>query len=77
MNFITGIAFGTAEEQYFFSLMTGELTHMSLKKLCRGAHADGLILMQIALQDWRVELLWENNYPMLIRLASAIDTSPV
>ena len=27
LDFITGIAFGAAEQDYFFSLMTGELTH--------------------------------------------------
>jgi len=66
MNFITGTAYGAAEEEYFFSLMTGELTHASLLRLCRGAQADGLILMQIALDDWRVELLRENNYPFVM-----------
>ena len=66
MNFITGTAFGAAENEYFFSLMTGELTHTSLLRLCRGAQADGLILMQIALDDWRVELLRENRYPFVM-----------
>lgn len=66
MNFITGIAFGAAEEDYFFSLMTGELTHASLLKLCRGAQSDGLVLMQIALEDWRVDLLRENDYPFVM-----------
>jgi DNA-binding LacI/PurR family transcriptional regulator len=66
MSFITGTAFGAAEEEYFFSLMTGELTHASLLRLCRGAQADGLILMQIALEDWRVELLRENSYPFVM-----------
>jgi DNA-binding LacI/PurR family transcriptional regulator len=37
-----------------------------LKKLCRSAQADGLILMQIAMQDWRVELLRENDYPFVM-----------
>jgi DNA-binding LacI/PurR family transcriptional regulator len=66
MSFITGTASGAAEEEYFFSLMTGELTHTSLLRLCRGAQADGLILMQIALEDWRVELLRENSYPFVM-----------
>jgi DNA-binding LacI/PurR family transcriptional regulator len=66
MSFITGTASGAAEEDYFFSLMTGELTHTSLLRLCRGAQADGLILMQIALEDWRVELLRENSYPFVM-----------
>ncbi len=66
MNFITGTALGAAEEEYYFSLMTGQLTSASLMKLCRGAQADGIILMQIAVQDWRVELLRENAYPFVM-----------
>ena len=66
MNFITGIALGAAEDSYFFSLMTGELTHAGLLKLCRGAQADGLILMQVALEDWRVNLLRDNAYPFVM-----------
>lgn len=66
MSFITGTALGAAEEQYYFSLMTGPLTPASLLRLCRGAQADGLILMQIAMQDWRVEFLRENGYPFVM-----------
>jgi DNA-binding LacI/PurR family transcriptional regulator len=66
MNFITGIALGAAEEEYYFSLMTGSLTSAGLMKICRGAQADGLVLMQIAVQDWRVDLLRENEYPFVM-----------
>jgi DNA-binding LacI/PurR family transcriptional regulator len=66
MNFISGTAFGAAEEDYFFSLTTAELTPTSLMRLCRGAQADGLILMQIAFADWRVKLLRDNSYPFVM-----------
>jgi len=66
MNFITGTALGAAEDEYYFSLMTGSLTSAGLKKICRGAQADGLVLMQIAVHDWRVELLRENEYPFVM-----------
>lgn len=66
MNFITGVALGAAEEEYYFSLMTGPLTSGGLMKLCRGAQADGLVLMQISVQDWRVEFLRENKYPFVM-----------
>lgn len=66
MNFITGIAQGAADEEYYFSLMTGGLTPPDLLKLCRSVHADGLILMKIALQDWRVELLRKQEYPFVM-----------
>ena len=64
MNFITGIA--AAEAEYVFSLMTAELTHAGLLKLCRGAQADGLVLMQVSLDDWRVDLLRDNDYPFVM-----------
>jgi DNA-binding LacI/PurR family transcriptional regulator len=66
LNFITGVAMGVAQEDYYFNLMTGPLTEADLLKLCRGAHADGLILMQIAMHDWRVKLLQDDNYPFVI-----------
>ena len=66
MSFITGTAMGVAEGDYYFSLMTNQLTPTDLLRVCRGAHADGLILMQIAMQDWRVNLLRENNYPFVM-----------
>ena len=66
MNFITGIAQGAADEGYYFSLTTGALTPPGLLKLCRSVHADGLILMKVALHDWRVELLREHDYPFVM-----------
>jgi len=66
LNFITGVAMGVAQEDYFFSLMTGPLGPTDLLKVCRGAHVDGLILMQISVHDWRVELLRQNKYPFVI-----------
>ncbi len=66
MSFITGTALGAAEEAYYFTLMTGPLTSAGLLRLCRGAQADGLILMQLAMQDWRVEFLRDNGYPFVM-----------
>jgi DNA-binding LacI/PurR family transcriptional regulator len=66
MNFITGVARGAAEEDYYFGLMTGPLTTGGLMKLCRSAQADGLVLMQISVQDWRVDFLRENQYPFVM-----------
>ncbi len=66
MSFITGTAMGAAEGDYYFSLMTNQLTRTDLLGVCRGAQADGLILMQIAVQDWRANLLRENNYPFVM-----------
>jgi DNA-binding LacI/PurR family transcriptional regulator len=66
MNVITGIATAAGEDDYYFGLITGQVTPTNLLKLCRGAYADGLILMQIALHDWRVKLLRESNFPFIM-----------
>jgi DNA-binding LacI/PurR family transcriptional regulator len=66
LNFITGVAVGVAQDNYYFNLMTGSLTPTDLLNICRGAHADGLILMQISVNDWRVELLREHQYPFVL-----------
>jgi DNA-binding LacI/PurR family transcriptional regulator len=63
MNFITGIAMGAAQESYYFTLFTGELTPRELKQICQGSIADGLILMQVALEDWRVDELKKLGFP--------------
>jgi len=66
MNFISGIAVGAAEENYYFTLLTGEITPQELKRLCRGSIADGLILMQVALDDWRVDVLNKLHFPFVL-----------
>jgi DNA-binding LacI/PurR family transcriptional regulator len=66
MNFIMGIALGAAEQSYYFTLFTGELNPRELKQICQGSIADGLILMQVALDDWRVSELKELNYPFTL-----------
>lgn len=63
MSFVSGIASGAALENYYFTLFTGELSPVELRRICKGSIADGLILMQVALDDWRVETLQELDYP--------------
>ena len=66
MNFITGIAMGAAQESYYFTLFTGELNPRELKQICQGSIADGLILMQVALDDWRVDELKKLGFPFIL-----------
>ena len=63
MSFVSGIAMGAALEDYYFTLFTGELSPAELRRICKGSIADGLILMQVGLDDWRVETLRELDYP--------------
>jgi DNA-binding LacI/PurR family transcriptional regulator len=66
MNFVAGIAGEAAQAGYYFSLFTGELNESELKRICRASIADGLILMQVSMDDWRVELLRKLNFPFVM-----------
>lgn len=66
LNFVLGTAMGAAEENYFFTLLTSPLTPASLRQLTHSAQADGVILMQINMDDWRVDLLREQGYPFVM-----------
>jgi DNA-binding LacI/PurR family transcriptional regulator len=66
LNFVIGTALGAAESNYFFSLLTGQMTHASLLQLTRSAQTDGLVLMQINMDDWRVNFLKEQQYPFVM-----------
>ncbi len=66
LNFVLGTAMGAGQANYFFSLLTGPLTPASLLQFTRSAQADGVVLMQIAVDDWRVNFLKEQNYPFVM-----------
>jgi DNA-binding LacI/PurR family transcriptional regulator len=66
LEFLTGAARAATEEEYFFNLITAPMTEQSLLNLYRGRQTDGLILMQVRLHDWRVDLLRESDYPFVL-----------
>jgi DNA-binding LacI/PurR family transcriptional regulator len=66
LEFLTGAARAATEEDYFFNLITAPVSEDSLLDLYRGRQTDGVILMQIRLRDWRVELLREYGYPFVV-----------
>ncbi len=66
MNFVTGIAEGAAQANYYFTLFTGDLDPRELTRICRASIADGLILMQVSLDDWRVETLNKLHFPFVM-----------
>lgn len=66
MEFVVGAAAAAGERQYFFNLLTSAVTQQSLTSLYRSAHVDGVILMQIYRQDWRVDFLREQGYPFVM-----------
>jgi len=66
LNFVLGTAVGAAEANYFFSLLTSPMTPTGLRQLTRGAQADGVILMQIDMDDTRINFLREQDYPFVM-----------
>jgi DNA-binding LacI/PurR family transcriptional regulator len=74
LDFIVGAAAAAGEEDYFFTLVTTPVTEEILLRLYRGARADGVILMQIQMQDWRVELLKALQLPFVM-IGRCADTT--
>jgi DNA-binding LacI/PurR family transcriptional regulator len=62
-DFIIGAAAAAAEGSYMFNLVTIPVDENSLRGLYRSAQVDGVILMEIHLQDWRVDMLRKHNLP--------------
>jgi DNA-binding LacI/PurR family transcriptional regulator len=65
-DFIVGAAAAAGDQEFFFSLLTTPLTKRSLPNLYRSSQVDGLVLMQIHTQDWRVDLLRQSGYPFVM-----------
>ncbi|MEO8606581.1 MAG: LacI family DNA-binding transcriptional regulator [Chloroflexota bacterium] len=66
MDFIVGAAAAAGQQDFYFSLLTTPVTQSSLLNLYRSSQVDGLVLMQIHAQDWRVDLLREQGYPFVM-----------
>jgi DNA-binding LacI/PurR family transcriptional regulator len=66
LDFIVGAATAAGEEGYLFNLITNPVTESDLLGLFRSAEVDGVILLQIHLRDWRVDLLREHGYPFVM-----------
>jgi len=75
--FIGKAAFAAEAENYLFSFAAASLTESRLLSLYRSAQVEGVILMEIHMDDWRVEVLKQNNYPfvMIGRCADNTDLS--
>lgn len=65
-EFIVGAATAANKNGFFFNLLTTAVTSSSLLSLYRSAQVDGLVLMQIYTDDWRVNLLREHQHPFVM-----------
>ncbi len=66
VEFILGAAAAAEQRDFLFSLITTQVTHDSLFNFYRSAQVDGLILMEIYQEDWRIERLRNSNYPFVM-----------
>lgn len=66
MDFIVGGAAAAGEQDFFFSLLTAPVNRRNLVNLYRSAQVDGLVLMQVHTQDWRVNTLRQYGYPFVM-----------
>jgi DNA-binding LacI/PurR family transcriptional regulator len=66
MDFIVGGAAAAGEHEFFFSLLTTSINKRTIIDLYRSTQVDGLVLMQIHFDDWRVNLLRDSNYPFVM-----------
>lgn len=65
-SYFTGIAEAASEKEYFINFLVSQLTPESLLNMFRSNQIDGIILLQIRLDDWRINLLRQNNYPFVM-----------
>ena len=66
LHFITGVTTACEEHNYSLHLVTQSLDEKSLLNFYRTNQSDGVILMEIRMDDWRVKLLREHNLPFVM-----------
>jgi DNA-binding LacI/PurR family transcriptional regulator len=66
LHFITGVTRACEEHGYSLHLVTQSLDENRLLDFYRTNQSDGLILMEIQTDDWRVELLRQQKLPFVM-----------
>jgi DNA-binding LacI/PurR family transcriptional regulator len=64
--YITGAAAAASEKEYFLNFLASRLSPESLLNMYRSNQIDGVVLLQVSMDDWRVNVLRENNYPFVM-----------
>jgi DNA-binding LacI/PurR family transcriptional regulator len=64
--YIIGAAAAAAEQEYYLNFLISQLTPQSLLNMYRSNQVDGMILLQVCLDDWRVNLLRKYDYPFVM-----------
>jgi DNA-binding LacI/PurR family transcriptional regulator len=66
LEFFTAAADAAAGSGYAFMLSIAPVDELALLDLIRSGAVDGLILMEVRLRDWRVELLRRHGFPFTL-----------
>lgn len=66
LGFFVGAANAAAQNDMVFHLLTKQPTRSGLLQLTRGRQMQGIILMQIRMVDWRVEMLRDLQFPFVL-----------
>jgi DNA-binding LacI/PurR family transcriptional regulator len=66
LDFITGATTACEEHNYSLHLVTQSLEENSLLDFYRTNQCDGMLLMEIRMNDWRVNLLRQHNLPFVM-----------
>ncbi len=66
LHFITGATTACEEQNYSLHLVTQSLDENSLLDFYRTNQCDGMVLMEIRMDDWRVKLLRQHNLPFVM-----------
>lgn len=66
LDLLMGTADAAGQHGYIFTLLTKAVTRHDLLNLYRSSQVDGVVLMQIHLHDWRVDLLRNHGLPFAI-----------
>lgn len=64
--YIVGAAAAAGEQDYFLNFLLSQLTPDTLLNMYRSNQVDGMILLQVYVDDWRVNLLRENDCPFVM-----------
>jgi DNA-binding LacI/PurR family transcriptional regulator len=65
-SFMVGAAAACEAANYSLNVVVSPLDETSLLTFFRSGQTSGMILMEIQMQDWRVELLRQNNLPFVM-----------
>jgi DNA-binding LacI/PurR family transcriptional regulator len=57
LSFVLGAARASEDEGFYFNLLTTPMSDLSLERLYRSARVDGAIIMQVSMDDPRVDYL--------------------